>query len=64
MVDTHTCRFVADVYDASEMIPWLRTFIGRITELQCSDQHVVDTFYADLKEMDRLYAGGDGDAVQ
>ena len=64
MVDTHTCRFVADVYDASEMIPWLRTFIGRITDLQCSDQHVVDTFYADLKEMDRLYAGGDGDAVQ
>lgn len=56
--DGHTCRFTADVYDAAEMLPWLRTFIGRITELKCSNQLVTDTFYEDLKRMDALYGGG------
>ncbi|MDE6996362.1 MAG: WYL domain-containing protein [Oscillospiraceae bacterium] len=63
MLDGHTCRFTADVYDASEMLPWLRTFIGRIVELKCSDQSVTDTFREDLRRMRAMY-GGDGDAVQ
>ncbi len=61
-LDEHTWRYSANVYDASEMLPWLRTFIGRIVDLKCSDQAVVDTFYADLNEMLRMY-GGDGHAV-
>lgn len=61
-VDEYTWRYTADVYDASEMMPWLRTFIWRIVDLKCSDQTVVDTFYADLQEMLRMY-GGDGHAV-
>ncbi len=63
MLDGQTCRFSADVYDAAEMLPWLRTFTGRITELRCSRQEVVDTFYADLRRMEAMY-GGDGHAVQ
>ena len=63
LLDDHTCRFVADVYDASEMLPWLRTFIGRITDLQCSNPYVTKTFYEDLARMEAIY-GGDGDAVQ
>lgn len=51
------CRFSADIYDASEMIPWLRTFIGRIVKLECSDQSVVERFYEDLARMDDLYGG-------
>ncbi|BAK97707.1 hypothetical protein OBV_05090 [Oscillibacter valericigenes Sjm18-20] len=62
MLDEHTCRFVADVYDALEMIPWLRTFIGRIEKLQCSNPSVVDTFYEDLRQMNKMYGGG-GHAV-
>ena len=56
------CRFTADVYDASEMLPWLRTFIGRIVELKCSNPYVVRTFQADLKRMQEMY-GGECDAV-
>lgn len=63
VLDANTCRFTADVYDASEMLPWLRTFIGRIVELKCSSQFVVDTFHEDLMQMNALY-GGDGNAVQ
>lgn len=63
VLDSQTCRFTADVYDASEMLPWLRTFIGRIAELKCSSPFVVDTFYEDLARMDQLY-GGDSHVVQ
>lgn len=63
ILDGHTCRFIADVYDALEMLPWLRTFIGRIVELKCSNPSVMNTFYEDLRRMSALY-GGVGDAVQ
>ena len=61
-VDEHTCRFSADVYDATEMLPWLRTFTGRIVRLDCSNRFVVDRFYEDLDDMLRMY-GGENDAV-
>lgn len=56
-------RFVTDVYDASELLPWLRTFIGRVVSLRCSNQYVEDTFYKDTEELMRMY-GGEEDAVQ
>ena len=62
ILDPHTCKFTADVYDASEMLPWLRTFIGRIVDLKCSNPSVVELFYEDLMRMDALYRG-DGNAV-
>ena len=63
LLDSQTCRFSADVYDASEMLPWLRTFIGRIVDLKCSSQYVLDMFQEDLARMDALYGGGD-DVIQ
>ncbi|MDR1192561.1 MAG: WYL domain-containing protein [Peptococcaceae bacterium] len=62
-IDDHTYRLTADVYDAIEMLPWIRTFIGRIAELKCDDSYVTDTFFADLTAMRQMY-GGDADAVQ
>lgn len=57
--DTHHYKFIADVYDAMEMMPWIRTFTGRITNLECSDKAVADTFYADFNEMVKMYGGDD-----
>lgn len=59
VIDRNTARFAADVYDASEMLPWLRTFIGRIEKLECSDESVVRRFYDDLAGTIALY-GGEG----
>ena len=39
-LDEHSSKFVADIYDASELIPWVRTFICRITHFECSDKIV------------------------
>ena len=58
-IDDSHYRFSADVYDAAELLPWIRTYIGRITKLECSDKEVVHTFYSDLREMAQLYGGGE-----
>jgi hypothetical protein len=55
MIDEHSYRFSADVYDAMELLPWLRTFIGRILSLSCSNTSVTETFYADLAVMRGMY---------
>ena len=55
-------RFSADVYDAIELIPWLRTFTGNVTDLQCTDERVPLRFWKDLEELAQMY-GGDGHAV-
>ena len=58
-VDERTYRFAADVYDASEMLPWLRTFTGRVEKLECSNPAVNERFYGDLKQMQAMYGGED-----
>lgn len=62
-VDAYTYRFTADVYDATEMLPWIRTFIGRIISFECSNEFTKQRFYEDLNAMKALYGGG-ADAVQ
>lgn len=54
-IDEHTYRFTADVYDTGEMIPWIRTFICRITDLHFSDRTVENQFQRDMEEMYRMY---------
>ena len=62
-LNEHTYRFVADVYDATEMLPWIRSFIGNIQTLTSNNTYMVRTFYEDLEAMKRMY-GGDDYAVQ
>ncbi len=65
-LDDHHCRFSADVYDSSELIPWIRTFTGRIVEIHFSNQTLEKQFLNDMNAMYDLYdiQGGDGDAIQ
>lgn len=54
-------RYTIEVWDAMEMLPWLRTFTGRILHLTCSNPEVEETFQRDLSAMYRLYGiGGSG----
>ncbi len=54
-IDDYTYRFSADVYDTSEMIPWIRTFICRITELHFSNRTLENQFKSDIEKMYRMY---------
>ena len=47
--------FTADVHDAGEMLPWLRTFIGRIERFSCSNKAVEEKFWQDLAAVCALY---------
>lgn len=60
--DETTWMFKADVYDAQEMLPWLRTFIGRVESLTCSDPIVTARFWSDYALMKKMY-GGEGNAL-
>ena len=56
-------RFEADVVDAVELLPWIRTFTGRIVSLKSTNAEVEKRFYGDLAALRAMY-GGDADAVQ
>ena len=59
-LDHNTSRFSADVFDASEVIPWIRTFICRITEVHFSNKELEEQFKNDINDMYVLYGiGGD-----
>ena len=48
-------QYEIEVFDCNEMLPWLRTFTGRILSLTCTDQFVAHRFYRDLQAMYRMY---------
>lgn len=58
-LDTNTCKFSADVYEVQEMIPWIRTFIGRIIDFKCSNAVIEKQFFNDIEAMKAMYDGGD-----
>lgn len=59
------CKFSAEVFDASELVPWIRTFICRIVEIHFSNEELEEQFKSDIREMYALYGleGGEEDAV-
>ena len=61
-LDENHWRFSADVYEEFEMLPWLRTFTGRVTDLKCTDKRVIARFWKDFDELTQMYGGG-SDAV-
>lgn len=54
-IDEHTYRFTADVYDIGEMVPWIRTFICRIKEINFSNRELEKKFKEDLNAMYKMY---------
>ncbi|MBR5949221.1 MAG: WYL domain-containing protein [Clostridia bacterium] len=59
-LDEAHSRFFAEVYDASELIPWIRSFICRIEYLSISDKLLEARFRDDLSKMYALYGIGGG----
>ena len=54
-MDDHTSRFYAEVYDTSELVPWIKTFICRITEIHFSNKILEAQFKRDIQKMYELY---------
>ncbi|MBE5771527.1 MAG: WYL domain-containing protein [Clostridiales bacterium] len=58
-VDECTWRYTAEVFDTQEMLPWIRTFISRISRMHFSNRTAENQFKNDLQKMYRMY-GVDG----
>lgn len=56
-VDENTYRYRAEVYDVMEMVPWIRTFIGRIVSLESSDPALKERLNADIYKLCAVYGG-------
>lgn len=54
-LDENTARFTAYVYDTSELIPWIRNFIGYIDELDFENKQLEKQLRWDTEEMYRMY---------
>ena len=54
-LDANTSRFSAELYDANELVPWIRSFICRITDLHFSNERLERQFREDLQAMYALY---------
>lgn len=61
-IDENTSRFTADVYDTSEVIPWIRTFICRIISYSFSNKELEERFRNDIREMYMQYGIEEGAA--
>ncbi len=58
-LDDSTYRFTADVYETSELIPWIRTFICRIDQMNFSNRTEENRFKSDLGAMYLMYGIGE-----
>ncbi len=47
--------YEADVFDPLEMLPWIRTFIGRIETLESNHPYLVKRFRKDFQKLCALY---------
>lgn len=54
-IEPNIYTYEKEVFDTNEMLPWIRTFTGRILDIECSSNHVKRTFLNDLEKMYELY---------
>lgn len=48
-------QYQKETFDCNEMMPWVRTFIGRILSLKCTAKSIEQRFYQDLHTMYQIY---------
>lgn len=52
-------KYVVDCYDAMELMPWIRTFMGYIIKIESDHPEVEAKFQQDIHELYEMYFGGD-----
>ncbi len=62
-VSENSYRFSAEAYDTNELVPWIRTFICRITDLNFSNKNVESRFRNDIEAMYAMYGIKDGESI-
>lgn len=54
-VEPNIYTYEKEVFDTNEMHPWIRTFIGRIKDIECSSSFTKRTLLNDFEKMYEMY---------
>ena len=54
-LEENTFLYTKELFDSNDMSPWIKTFMGRIIQLEGTNQSVIDRFYRDIKRMKEMY---------
>lgn len=56
-VGPNTFLYTRECFDAAEMLPWIKTFTGRILALESNNTEVVSRFHRDTAYLYEMYCG-------
>lgn len=54
-VAANTFTYEKEVFDGNEMMPWIKTFIGRIISFESNNDYLKGKFYHDIRQMIEMY---------
>lgn len=54
-IGENTFTYEKEVFDGNEMIPWIRTFMGRILSFESNNTSLQRKFYNDIRQMAAMY---------
>lgn len=54
--DVNTYTYEKEVFDGNEMMPWIKTFTGRILSFESDNEFLQKKFYSDMRQMAAMYA--------
>ena len=54
-IATNTFSYENELFDVNEMLPWIRTFIGRIISLESNHSRLTGTFHRDMNALYKMY---------
>ena len=54
-IGDNTYTYEIQVFDGNEMMPWIKTFIGRIISFETNNEFLRMKFYRDISQMAKMY---------
>ena len=54
-IDKNTYTYEKEVFDGNEMMPWIKTFIGRILSFESNNHYLTQKLHRDIRQMIDMY---------
>lgn len=54
-VEENVFIYTVELFDTNDISPWIKTFMGRIIQLEGNNTHVINRFYNDIERMKTMY---------
>lgn len=54
-LESNLYTYTKEVFDGNEVLPWIKSFIGRIVSFECSNKTIEQKLYRDINRMFNMY---------